>query len=313
MIAILRQALLELPPAFYVGFAAAFGLFVGSFTNVVIYRLPRNCLSVNAPKRSFCPKCRTQLTWYDNLPVVSWLTLLGRCRYCKAPISPRYPLVEGLVGALFAFTVWRVLFADGPSLAAEWQAWLTVLTILLMIGVLVPMALIDLDLQQIPDELSLAPLLVFVPLAAHPGTMMMGLDGSLNPLIFGLDAQWLDGILSACLAGGAGAAFIYGIGKVGNVMFRKGAEAVGGESMGFGDVKLLLLLGVMLGWPKLLAAFFIAVALGAILGIGYRLATGNRGIPFGPFLATGALVSMLAAPELTRLYKGYMDLIGAAP
>ena len=79
---------------FVLAFSMIIGAFVGSFLNVVAYRLPRNCLSINNPKRSFCPSCKTQLAWYDNIPVLGWLALLGRCRYCKKQISVRYPLVE---------------------------------------------------------------------------------------------------------------------------------------------------------------------------------------------------------------------------
>ncbi len=299
-----------IPPAFILTMAAIMGSFVGSFTNVVVYRLPRNCLSINNPRRSFCPSCKTQLAAKDNIPILGWVALLGKCRYCKKPISARYPLVESLVAALFAIVVWRGMVQGGPTVTADWHAWLTTLTMLVSVGILVPLALVDFDLTIIPDELSIYPLAFFVPMAAHVTHLRQGLDTSMaNPLLFSRLPEWANGVCSALVAGAIGAGTLWLIGKMGNVLFREKAKAMGGETMGFGDVKLLFLMGVMLGWPKLLMAFGVAVISGAVIGTIIRVLKGNLHVPFGPYLVAGALWALLWPEELMRLVKWYIALI----
>jgi len=299
-----------IPPAFILGMAAIMGSFVGSFTNVVVYRLPRNCLSINNPKRSFCPSCKTQLAAKDNIPILGWVALLGKCRYCKRPISARYPLVESLVATLFAIVVWRGMVQGGPEVTADWHAWLTTLTMLVAVGVLVPLALVDFDLTIIPDELSIYPLAFFVPMAAHITHLRQGLDPAMvNPLMFARLPEWANGICSALVAGAAGAGTLWLIGQMGNVLFREKAKAMGGETMGFGDVKLLFLMGVMLGWPKLLMAFGIAVISGAVIGLALRLTAKNLYVPFGPFLVAGTLAALLLPSELMSVVEWYIVLI----
>ncbi|MCZ7605558.1 MAG: prepilin peptidase [Planctomycetota bacterium] len=302
------------------------GSFVGSFLNVVVYRLPRNCLSINKPKRSFCPSCKTQLKWNDNLPIVGWLLLRGRCRYCGAKYGIRYPAVELLTAVLFVFAAWRVLYSEG-NLAGEWSAWLTLLHILCIIGVLLPWALIDLDLTYIPDKLTFGPLLVFVPFAAHADALQFGLTRSAQSfdltdvsaavpanqqythLWFDFTPVWLNSMISAVLTGLAAALALWLIGKAANVIFAKRAQQIGGESMGLADVKLMVLLGVMLGWPKLLAAFFVAIFVGAVIGSAQLLLKKGHGTPFGPYLTLGALVAALGSNWLSGLYHWYMKFL----
>lgn len=301
----------KMPPWFWLGWLFLLGSFVGSFLNVVVYRLPRNCLSINNPKRSFCPSCKTQLKWNDNLPIVGWLLLRGKCRYCGAKFGARYPLVELLTALLFAFAAWRVLYADG-NLAGQWAAWLTLLHILLMIGVLLPWALIDLDLTYIPDKLTLGPLVVFVPFAAHADALQFGLTGSgtrYTHLWFDFSPIWLNSVLSAVLTGIAAAGVLWLIGKASNVIFAKRVQQIGGEAMGGADVKLMVLLGVMLGWPKLLAAFFVAIFVGAIIGSAQLLLKKTHGTPFGPYLTLGALVAALGSQWIRLLYDWYMGIL----
>ena len=313
-----------LPPAFILGMAAIMGSFVGSFTNVVVYRLPRNCLSINNPRRSFCPSCKTQLAAKDNIPILGWVALLGKCRYCKKPISARYPLVESLVATLFAIVVWRGMVQGGPPVTADWHAWLTTLTMLVAVGIMVPLALIDFDLTIIPDELSIYPLVFFLPVAALTpagpasgvlaagsfGHLRQGLDLSLaDPLLFSRLPLWLNGVCSVLVAGAAGAGALWLIGKMGNVLFREKAKAMGGETMGFGDVKLLFRMGGMLGWPKLLMAFGIAVVLGAVIGLVLRFTARNLYVPFGPFLVVGTLAALLLPSELMGVVSWYIALI----
>ena len=164
----------EMPPAFWLVMIFCIGAFVGSFLNVVVYRLPRNCLSINNPKRSFCPSCKTQLKWNDNLPIIGWLLLRGKCRYCGVKYGLRYPMVELLTAGLFTFAAWRVVYADG-NLADQPMVWLTLLHAILIISVMLPWALIDFDLRMIPDKLTLGPLLVFIPFAADWRALDFGL------------------------------------------------------------------------------------------------------------------------------------------
>lgn len=297
----------DVPPLMTVVFWFVIGSFVGSFLNVVVYRLPRNCLSINKPKRSFCPSCKTQLKWNDNIPIVGWALLRGKCRYCGAKFGIRYPLVELLTASLFALSASRVLYGDGNA-ATDPLAWLTLLHVLAIIGVLLPWALIDLDLTYIPDKLTLGPLLVFVPFAAHYHALQFGLSGELAHRLFDFMPAWLDSIASAGAAGLAAALALWLLGKVSNIIFRKRAAEIGG-AMGLGDVKLMILLGVMLGWPKLVAAFFVAILLGAAFGSVQLLRKKGHGMPFGPYLAFGAITAALAMPWMLDALSWYLRLL----
>lgn len=320
------EAVSDMPPLFWIGLFFLFGSFVGSFLNVVVFRLPRNCLSINNPKRSFCPSCKTQLTWKDNLPIIGWLILRGKCAYCGVKFGARYPMVELLTAALFAFAASRVLYADGNVAGDPWS-WLTLLHVLCMIGVLLPWALIDLDLTLIPDKLTLGPLIVFIPFSASWRTLDFGLaSASTAPdltqpvvttqpaheilhLLFSFEPLWLNSLLSAVITGVGAALTLWLMGKFFNVIFAARVKEMGGESMGFGDVKLMILLGMMLGWPKLLAAFFLAIFFGAVIGSFQIVFKKQHGTPFGPYLAFGALASALVTPWLTGIYEWYIGLL----
>lgn len=302
------EMIADMPPWFWLGWFFLIGSFVGSFLNVVVYRLPRNCLSINNPKRSFCPSCKTQLKGKDNVPILGWVLLRGKCRYCGVKYGARYPLVELMVALLFLCAAWRVLYADG-NVADQWQAWLTVLHIILIVGVLVPWALIDFDLQVIPDKLTLGPLIVFIPLAAHYPALGFGLPNADDHMIYGLKILWLDSVLSAVTTGVAAAAGLWMIGKFANVIFRRRVKEMGGEAMGMGDVKLMVLLGVMLGWPKLIVAFFVAIFFGAVVGSVQLLLKKGPGTPFGPYLAIGALAAALGMDYFVSLYQWYMAFL----
>lgn len=301
------EMIADMPPWFWVGWTFLIGSFVGSFLNVVIYRLPRNCLSINKPKRSFCPSCKSQLKWNDNIPIIGWVLLRGKCRYCDAPFGGRYPLVELLTAVLFAFAAWRVLYADG-NVAGEWQSWLTLLHVLCIIGVLLPWAIIDIDLTYIPDRLTLGPLIVFVPFAAHWPALSFGLEGA-DHFLFDFEPLWLASVISAALTGLAAMAALFVLGKIFNVVFAARVKEIGGESMGLADIKLMLLLGVMLGWPKLLAGFFLAIFVGAIFGAVQLLMKKGHGTPFGPYLALGAIGAALFMPWIIGLYDWYMRIL----
>jgi leader peptidase (prepilin peptidase) / N-methyltransferase len=302
-----------------IGYWFVVGSFVGSFLNVVVYRLPRNCLSINKPRRSFCPSCKTQLKWNDNIPIVGWLVLRGKCRYCGFKFGIRYPLVELMTAGLFAFAAWRALYGDVALVGdatmpavASWQAWVTLLHLLLMIGVLLPWALIDADLTYIPDKLTLGPLIVFIPFAAWYPAIDYGLPASISPRMFGLETLWLDSLLSNVLTGVLGYIGLWTMGKIANRVFAERVKEMGGEAMGGADIKLMILLGVMLGWPKMLAGFFVAIAVGALFGIVQLAMKKGHGMPFGPYLAIGALLAALATPWLFSVVTWYFSLLEGA-
>jgi len=245
-----------------VTFAGVLGAIVGSFLNVITYRLPRH-ESLVSPA-SHCPKCGTPVKPYDNIPILSWLLLRGHCRSCAAPISPRYPLVEALTAAL---CVGAVLAHRSPSAIA-----LSILLILLV----VPAALIDLEHRIIPNKLTAlgAVLALLIGLALDPA-------GEPERLIAGAAAGGF--LLLAALAYPAG--------------------------MGMGDVKLAAVLGLLLGRavaPALLVALLCGVLVGAAIIAHKGAREGRRtAVPFGPFLALGALVAVFAGQDMVQLYVNH--------
>jgi leader peptidase (prepilin peptidase)/N-methyltransferase len=249
--------------AYVIVVAGVFGLLIGSFLNAWAYRLPLG-ISV-AYGRSFCPACTTRIRAVDNIPLLSWVLLRGRCRACGAPISWRYPLVEGLTAALFA----AVAALAGPSAVLPLQ--------LLFVAALILVSDIDIAERIIPD-------VVILPVA------VIGVVGMtvLNP---GGGARW------EWLVSGLGAAgFLLGAGLV----YRR---LRGVEGMGMGDVKLGLCMGFFLG-VAVIPALFIGFIVGALAGI-VLLARGKSSttaVPFGPFLALGAVVSLVCGDQLVHLY-----------
>ncbi len=250
--------------AAYLGLAAVLGAIVGSFLNVVIYRLPRG--ESLATPGSRCPSCETPIKPYDNVPIFAWLWLRGRCRSCREGISARYPLVEAATAALCA----GVVLAEGTTAAAA-------LGIALVL-VLVPIALIDLDLQIIPNAITApaAALAVVLGTALEPG-------GEVERLIGGAAAAGF--LLVAVLA------------------YPRG--------MGMGDVKLAGVLGLFLGRavaPALLVALVAGVVIGAVVMARVGVAAGRRTkVPFGPFLALGGAVAIFAGDAIVR---GYLEAFG---
>ncbi len=240
-------------------FAALGGLLVGSFVNVVVWRLPRG-ESLLAPG-SHCPQCTAPVRPYDNVPVLSWVALRGRCRDCRSHISARYPLVEALC-AVAAVAV--VLASHGTR---------ELLLGLALTGVLVPVALIDLDHRLIPNVLTLA--------------------GTVAALAIGV-ATDPAGVPEQLLAGVAAGGFLLTA-----ALARPGG-------MGMGDVKLAAVLGFFLGW-EVGVALLVALLTGTIVGLAViarrGVAEGRRtALPFGPFLALGGMVALIAGSQLTDLY-----------
>jgi leader peptidase (prepilin peptidase)/N-methyltransferase len=245
-----------------VTFAGVLGAIVGSFLNVVSYRLPRH-ESLVSPA-SHCPKCGTPVKPYDNIPIFSWLLLRGHCRSCSAPISARYPLVEGLASALCVGAVLTHSSASGIALSV---------TLILLV---VPAALIDLEHRIIPNRLTAlgAVLALAIGLALDPG-------GEPERLIAGAAAGGF--LLLAALAYPGG--------------------------MGMGDVKLAAVMGLFLGRavaPAMLVALLAGVVVGIALIAVKGAAEGRKtAVPFGPFLALGALVGVFAGQPLIDLYTSH--------
>jgi leader peptidase (prepilin peptidase)/N-methyltransferase len=247
--------------------AFLFGAVVGSFLNVCIYRLPRG-ESVVTP-RSHCAGCGTLIRAWDNVPLVSFLILRGRCRDCGRPISWRYPLVEGLTGLLFALTAARF---GMTSLAAS---------LLLLVSALVVIAFVDLDHQVIPNVITLPG----IPLGLLAGLAVGG------PPI-------LDRILGAL----TGAGFLY-------LVLLYGSALYGQDAMGEGDLNLMALIGAFLGWRAVILTLLVGCLSGSLVGltlIALRRLGRREHIPFGPFLVLGALVSLFWGDALFAWYASHL-------
>ncbi len=258
----------------------AFGLVIGSFLNVVIHRLPKmmerewaaDCADLNGQElppqepfnlmvpRSRCPHCGHRIRWYENVPIVSWLALGGKCSGCKARISVRYPLVEAVTGAFFALCAWRW----GITLpAAAWAAFAAMLICLF---------LIDFDTQLLPDDLNY-PLLWLGLLVAALG--------------------WTVPLESAVWGAAVGYLFLW-------VVYQGFKLLTGKEGMGYGDFKLLAALGAWLGVHYIVAIILLSSLVGAVIGgillVVGKLAHRDIPMPFGPFLAGAGLLALAIGP-----------------
>jgi leader peptidase (prepilin peptidase)/N-methyltransferase len=249
-----------------IAWAAGFGLIIGSFLNVVIHRLPRE-ESLVTP-RSRCPACQTLIRPWDNIPVLSFLLLRGRCRACGRPIAWRYPLVELLTGILFAIAVIR--FGVTPH----------TISLLVLLSALIAIAFIDLDHQIIPNAITL------------PGIPF----GLLTGLVLG-DPPLLDRIIGAL----AGAGFLYLVLLYGSVVY-------GQDAMGEGDLNLIAMVGAFLGWKGVVITILFGCLSGSVVGvtlIGLQRLHRRAHIPFGPFLALGAVVALFWGEALIAWYLGF--------
>ncbi len=294
-----------------------FGACVGSFLNVVIYRLPREELSISKPSRSFCPNCKRQIPWIENVPLLAWVFLGGKCRGCKGEIAFRYVFVEALTALLFAYCGHWFLERHGGS---GGEGWWALFTLLLLSAICVVVTYIDLDWRIIPDEITLPGLAVGVALSlAAP---LLHEPSWLYQQFVGLAWERHVAALASALAGlivGGGALWLVGI--AGRAVFKpkEGGEAT--DAMGFGDVKFMAAVGTLLGADGVLLVFFVGCVAGSLGGVGnwllglpevlsdvgrharrhgkrggYRVATAmrvgwrrRRFIPFGPFLSIGVL------------------------
>jgi leader peptidase (prepilin peptidase)/N-methyltransferase len=239
------------------------GLLIGSFLNVVIARLPEG-RSLWRPG-SACPGCGAAIAWHDNVPIISFVALRGRCRACAMPISRRYPVVEAVTGALFG----AAALAFGPTLDAVVAAAL--------LAALVAITMIDLERQIIPDVISL------------PGI----LAGVLANLATGR-VSWVDSLIGIAVGGGV----FMAIALIGSWL-------AGQDAMGGGDIKLAAMLGAFLGWKVLFFALFLSAVGGGILAailMGTGLRGRKDPLPFGPFLAAGGAIGLFCGERVIRWY-----------
>jgi leader peptidase (prepilin peptidase) / N-methyltransferase len=275
----------------FLGFAFAFGLVVGSFLNVAVHRMPRG-ESVVHP-RSRCPRCFTQIAARDNVPVLSYLLLRGRCRHCAEPISWRYPAFELATGVIFAALAWQ----HGPTL--DTLAWM------LFAATLLAAAAIDFDHQIIPDELSLGGLvagLVIVPALAWAGggSPVGALAHALLGAALGGGALWAVGFTHARLSVALGRTFDHWPGE-GEAVPKPGSLDYWTwfPGLGFGDVKLLAMIGAWIGVVGVVHAILASAAVGLLVGLVWAWARGRSDVPFGfaPAIAVGTL-AVLLFPDL---------------
>ncbi len=261
--------------------ALVLGASVGSFLNVVAYRLPAGQSLLSPPSR--CPKCRTRLRWFENLPVFGWLWLRGRCAHCGQAIARRYPLVEA--GTALLFLAASLSFGPSPLQAVG---------ACLLLSWLVALSLIDLDTLTLPNALTQSGLLAGLAFQALSGLL---LDGGGWPALL---SRLAGGILAAVLG-----LWLF------DLINWLGSLWLGQTAMGAGDAKLAALLGAWLNWPLLLLAAFLACALGVLVG-GGGLALGRlsrrQPIPFGPFLALGGGLSLFWGQALLDLYRNWSGL-----
>jgi leader peptidase (prepilin peptidase)/N-methyltransferase len=256
-----------------------FSLLIGSFFNVVIYRLPRN-LSIAWPP-SHCPGCDRPIRPIENIPVLSYIFLQGRCAGCKMRISLQYPVIE-LLTSIMAIILWYAIIRGFCMQPHPWWDFIALGLQIASILVLIPVSAIDIEHYIIPDSITL-----FGGLA---GIAVAWLPGGITPLEMGF------GIV-------AGGGSLLGIGLIGEFVLKK-------EAMGMGDVKLMAFLGSLWGWKPALLAIVFASFLGSIVG-GALIATHRmnkaKPIPFGPFLAAGMVLAILWGNALVDWYFGLMD------
>lgn len=249
-----------MPDPFILTFSFIFGLIIGSFLNVCIYRIPAK-ISLAWPPSS-CPKCKARIKWYDNIPVLSYLLLRAKCRNCKEPISIEYPIVEFLTACLTLLFVWRF--------GLTW--WLPFALVTLYS--LIVLSVIDLKLMIIPDRFSL-------------GLIVVGLAGAyFNPAFSG--GAW-DRFLSALIGGSIGFFGLWLTAVIAQLIFKK-------EAMGGGDIKLMGAIGALSGWIGVVNTLVVSSFLGVFyfgLLMLLKKPIEDNAIPFGPFLSIGLIVNLL--------------------
>ncbi len=258
----------------------ALGASIGSFINVVVYRLPARLSVLWPPSR--CPRCLNQLKAHDNVPVLGWVWLRGRCRYCKTKISIRYPVVEGITGIIFLIIFW------------EFQVSIITIGYWAFCSWLLALSLIDLDTMTLPNVLTKSGLVLGICFQMALGFFSQG--------------GWI-GLVNHLMIAIVGA--VLGLWLFDAIAFL-GSMALGKTAMGAGDAKLAAMMGSWLGWKYLLLASFIACLVGVIIGGGAMLLSQQRvgqKIPFGPFLALGAVITVFSGELILSTYLSLFFVI----
>ena len=271
-------------------FAFAFGACVASFLNVCIWRLPRNESVVSPP--SHCPDCNAPIRWYQNIPILSYIALGGKCASCRKPISMRYTIVELLGGILFllAYLQWAMpaMLGDAPIAALRpLHSFWCVPAFWLVFAGLILGSFIDLEHFYLPDRVTI-------------GGMLLGVPASMLIPELQLETTWLGALCWSAGGLAFGFFFLWGMGWVFSKLFRK-------EALGFGDVKLMGAIGAFFGPTAVLFVLIVSSLVGSVIGIGLifrgraRLG-GFTAVPFGPFIALGVLAWMFWGPPLVAAY-----------
>jgi leader peptidase (prepilin peptidase)/N-methyltransferase len=269
--------------------AFVFGCVWGSFFNVAIYRLPRE-MSVIKPA-SHCFACNAPIAWYDNIPLVSWLVLRGRCRHCGAPFSFRYFVVELLSGLLFMFVMMRYV----EAVTAKSSVVPGVIAILLhwcFVGGFIVLTFIDLDHKIIPDGVSLPGIVLGLLASFAVPTLVARFP--LN----GPDVSHWRGLLQGAIGAAVGGGLMLFIAVAGKAIFKK-------EAMGGGDIKLMAMIGAYMGWQLTLLVLFFSALVGTLVGVSLiaaRRAAWSTQITFGPYIVLGALIAFFFGPGLIQWY-----------
>lgn len=262
--------------------AIAIGACIGSFLNVVIYRVPAGLSVVHPPSR--CPHCLRQLAPRDNIPIIGWFLIKGKCRYCHSPVSWRYPAIEGLTSFLF----WSVAAYFGTS-----QSPLILVFYVLFLSWLLALSMIDFDTMTLPNSLTQSGLVLGL---VYQGSLAF-INSSdranfANHLLFGI--------------GGA----VMGIWLL-DIMRLAGRFFLQKEAMGGGDPKLAAMIGMWLGWQNLLLTILLASAIGTLVGLTALLVSKigkQQPIPFGPFLAIGGVISLFFGNSILKTYLSWFGL-----
>ncbi|KJL25814.1 Type 4 prepilin-like proteins leader peptide-processing enzyme [Microbacterium azadirachtae] len=277
--------------AFLLVFAGLFGLVIGSFLNVVAYRVPAG---ISLVRESRCPGCDAPIRWWQNVPVVSWVALRGRCARCAAPISAQYPLIEAFTGVVFVGVAWWALRLAAPVGAiADPVFWVVLVAFLGFAAVSIVLSLIDLETKRLPNAIVLPSIVV--------GVALLAIAAALGPAGSASGIGWTTFLRA--VAGGAILCAFYAV-----------VRLISPRGMGGGDVKLAALVGLFLGWcgwATLVVGAFAAFVLGGLFGVGLillRRAKRTTAIPFGPWMIAGAWAGIAVGEPIGRWYVGMLGL-----
>jgi leader peptidase (prepilin peptidase)/N-methyltransferase len=281
----------SLPWPFLFIVTGVFGAIIGSFLNVVIHRLP-NEESIVFPN-SRCPSCTAAISWYDNIPILSYLVLRGQCRACKGHIAIRYPAVELLTALLYLAVTWR----DGLTLALPFD--------LIFVSALVALIFIDAEHMLLPNAITY-PGMIFALVARLVIPLVSGAPhfDDLEPLTRGIlhgMPLWMASLVGAVIGGLIGGGSLW-------LMGWTWEKLRGIEAMGLGDVKMMFMVGAYLGWRLTILTIFLGVLSGSLIGVALMVRQGRRNmqmlLPFGVFLGIGTIAALLVGSQIVAWYAG---------